>query len=223
MTKATVLFDFDSTVIKGESFEMMLSQKLKQQPGLLDKITDITNLGMTGKIPFRQSINERFQLAKPTLSDIESFKLEALPNFITKGFKHLCQSLKETQVDLWIVSGGLKKVIEPFAEYLGIDINHIIAIEAVWDMQGEFIKLIESAALDSKVKAAQGYANQWTKPTIIIGDGYTDYQLKEANIADYFLYYNEHVKRDEIMKLADFSANNANDLYKKIINLLDGD
>ena len=34
---------------------------------------------------------------------------------------------------------------------------------------------------------------------IVVGDGYTDYQLFEAGLADKFIAYTEHVERASIM------------------------
>lgn len=217
MFKGTILFDFDSTVIKGESFELILKPKLKNNPKLLEKIEEITIEGMSGRLSFYQSVQARFALASPSIFDIEHFVSNSLPKIITDGFFELFKKLKRNGYDLWIISGGLKRVIEPFADYLGIGAN-VIALEADWNQKGEFIKLKQTPSLQSKVLAVDALKDQLTKPVIIVGDGYTDYELKASNIAEYFIYYSEHIKRETVIKYADVCAASALDLDKMIIS-----
>ena len=51
---------------------------------------------------------------------------------------------------------------------------------------------------------------------IVIGDGYTDYEIKKSNVAKYFLAYTGHVKRDKAVKNADFIC----DDFYQVINFL---
>ncbi|TNF65964.1 MAG: HAD family hydrolase [Gammaproteobacteria bacterium] len=217
MYQATVLFDFDSTIIQGESFELMLMPKLKHIPKVLAKIEQITAMGMAGEIIFSESVKKRFDLAAPSLADIERFVDNALPSIISDGFKTLFTMLKASNIDIWIISGGLGRVIQPFANYLGIKNEKVIALEGCWDSEGNFVEIIKTPALLSKVDAAKDYQAKWLNPVIIVGDGYTDYQLKEASIADYFICYTEHVQRDQVISLADKSISSAKALEKLIL------
>jgi hypothetical protein len=50
----------------------------------------------------------------------------------------------------------------------------------------------------------------------MVGDGYNDYRTKEVGIVDQFIAYCEHVKRANVIALADSVAHNFNevvDLY----------
>ena len=49
---------------------------------------------------------------------------------------------------------------------------------------------------------------------IIVGDGYTDYEIKKFNVAKYFLAYTAHVKRDNVVKNADVVCNDFYDVIK---------
>ena len=51
---------------------------------------------------------------------------------------------------------------------------------------------------------------------IIVGDGYTDYEIKKFNVAKYFLVYIAHVKRDNVIKNADIICNNFYDVVEFI-------
>ncbi|MCF6764748.1 HAD-IB family phosphatase [Thiotrichales bacterium 19S3-7] len=220
MVRATILFDFDSTIIKGESFELMLTEKLTQSPEVLAQITQLTKMGMAGEIPFADSVKRRFGLVSPSLKDIDCFIDVALPGIITKGFQTLFKKLFALNIDIWIVSGGLKKLILPFASYLAIEPEKVIALDGIWDEQGNFIEVIKNTSLISKIEATKPYQNKWQTPVIIVGDGYTDYQLKQSKIANYFICYTEHVQRDEVIALADIAVSSASELEREILNKL---
>ena len=41
---------------------------------------------------------------------------------------------------------------------------------------------------------------------IVIGDGWTDYQIKESGLADYFIAYIESISRKAVIKKGDILA-----------------
>ena len=51
---------------------------------------------------------------------------------------------------------------------------------------------------------------------IVIGDGYTDYEIKKYGLAKYFIAYTNHVSRDNVIKNADIECDN----FNKVINFL---
>lgn len=53
-----IIFDFDSTLIKKESLELILEPILQKSPAKLKEIEYITNLGMQGDISFRDSLQK---------------------------------------------------------------------------------------------------------------------------------------------------------------------
>lgn len=221
MNKGTIIFDFDSTLIKDESFELMLENKLKKNPQILEKIKSITDKGMNGEVSFEDSVLARFQLACPSLEDIDRFIKNNLPSRLSDGIKNLCDQLIKDNFDLWIVSGGLKKAIMPFAQYLNIKKERVIALEGLWDDKGQFLKIKKTPSLESKVQALEEILPQLKKPIIAIGDGFTDYQLYEAKIANYFILYTEHQKREKVYNLAKIKANSVKVLkaqIEKVIN-----
>ena len=51
---------------------------------------------------------------------------------------------------------------------------------------------------------------------IVVGDGYTDYEIKKFNEAKYFLAYAAHVKRNNVIENSDFVCNNFFDVIEFI-------
>ena len=55
--------------------------------------------------------------------------------------------------------------------------------------------------------------------TIVIGDGYTDYEIKKHGYADMFIAYTEHVNRYKVSNLADYKSDSFNDIINYINSL----
>ena len=53
---------------------------------------------------------------------------------------------------------------------------------------------------------------------IIIGDGYTDYEIKKFGYATKFIQFVENINRKELNSKADFKANNFNEILSYINN-----
>jgi len=45
-----------------------------------------------------------------------------------------------------------------------------------------------------------------------IGDGYTDYQIKQSGVAKYFIAFTKHVKRRVVIEKADYIVQNFDEL-----------
>ena len=54
---------------------------------------------------------------------------------------------------------------------------------------------------------------------VVIGDGYTDYEIKKYGYADIFIAYTEHVDRKKVSKSADYITNSFDQAIKYLNNL----
>ena len=45
---------------------------------------------------------------------------------------------------------------------------------------------------------------------IVVGDGYTDYEIKKCGVADTFIAFTENISRQSVIEKADIVANNFN-------------
>lgn len=206
---ATIFFDFDSTLIKIETLERILEDKLKDQPEKKEKIKEITEAGMRGKISFNTSFKERLTLATPSRLDAELMGEKAL-NWITSGMEELISSLKRHQVDLWIVSGALKESVLPVGVHLGIEKDHILGVSLLWDRNGEYAGIDSTDPFSrSKVEGLRERSKEWQSPIIGIGDAMSDYRLLEEGIIERFILYTEHFRCKELMEKGLTMAENA--------------
>lgn len=208
-----IIFDFDSTMIKKESLELILEPILKKNPEKLAEIEKITNLGMQGDVSFRDSLEQRLAIASPTKHSIKEFVDKHCPNLLTNEIKELIDEFRIKGYQVWVFSGGLTESIEPFADYLNIPKENIFAVNVVWNNDGSFKTLDNSnGACDSKLNAFEKVKDKFKGEVIAVGDGYTDYQLFEKGYANKFIAYTEHVSRQNVITKAEFIANSVTEL-----------
>ncbi|MDC0534580.1 HAD-IB family phosphatase [Francisellaceae bacterium] len=221
MSKGTVIFDFDSTIIQIESLEEILADKLKNNPAGMDEIKSLTNLGMNGDILFQDSLSQRLAIAAPNLDDLTGFYTQHQFNIITNGLPELILWLQKNDIEVFIISGGLYESILPYATALNIKSSFVHAVKLSWDTKGKYLGMNPKDPFSiSKLNGAKLIAEEWQKPSIIVGDGFTDYQLYESGLTTNFIAYTEHQSRDKVVKLADYIARDCIELKKHIKKMI---
>jgi D-3-phosphoglycerate dehydrogenase len=114
-----------------------------------------------------------------------------------------------------IVSGGFDDIIWPVADALGIPRELVYANAFVFDAQGIARGVDTSRPLaqaGGKVRAVA--AADIAHPLVVVGDGWTDYQIKEQGAADAFIAYTEHVQREKVVAQADAVAASFDDILR---------
>ena len=221
--KATVIFDFDSTLIQDESLEMILANKLKDAPEKVAQISNITEKGMNGELGFFDSLTQRMEIVLPHRNDIQNFATNHCPSAFSNGIPELIKALHKNNVDVWILSGGFEDAIQPFARYLNIPAENVHAVQVHWYQDGYFKSLNKDNSFAiSKLAGAVELHRQWQSPTVIVGDGFTDYMLHKEGLADHFIAYTEHASREKVNEVAKHSAASAQELslmLKELLNL----
>ncbi|MFZ9035916.1 MAG: HAD-IB family phosphatase [Francisellaceae bacterium] len=218
MNYDSVIFDFDSTLIRVESLEYILKDMV-EDPRQMNEIIRLTDAGMSGQMPFDQALAARFSIARPTTAALSGFVERYCPDAITTGMLDLIQSLKSQGVAVFIISGGIEAAILPFARFLGIDQNHVFAVRLLWDSRGQFSAIDNSNGFaSSKQEGARRICDRFKGRSVIIGDGMTDYALYHAGLVDDFIAYTEHVTRQPVVDVAPHIAKDVNRL-KRILGV----
>ena len=129
---------------------------------------------------------------------------EKLKKDISKSVMKNKEFFKKNRDSIYIISGGFKDFILLVIKDLGIREDHVIANTFVYDEDGRVIGFDE----DNPLSNAKGKVNALKKidiqgERIAIGDGWTDYEMKEAGIAQKFYAYCENVKREKVCEVAD--------------------
>lgn len=207
--KQYFLIDFDSTFIKNEGLEELAAIALKnssQKKKILDQIQNLTKQGMEGNIPFDISLTERLKLLKANKTDIEKAVKKLIKN-ISTSIKRNKNFFKIYNTNIYIISGGFKEFIVPVVKTFGIDESHVFANTFVFDKKGNIIGVDNKNLLsqnDGKVKLVKSL--RLDGDLYIIGDGYTDYKLKELGLVKKFIAFTENIEREIVVKKADIVA-----------------
>ena len=209
------IIDYDSTFIKVESLDELSKISNGDDETINNKISEITNLGMDGKISFSDSLRKRIELIECNKEDIVK-TVEILEKKVSDSFKNNISFLKNNAENILIVSSGFHELIEPIVIQYGIKKENIFANKFLYDND----KVI---GYDKKnpLSKSQGKVNILKELKLkgevhVIGDGYTDYEIKKEGLANYFYLFIENIKRESVVKSADYLLKSL-DQFIKII------
>lgn len=201
-----IVIDFDSTFTKLEAFDLLAEISLKDHPEAEErkkKIREITNQGMDGSISFRESLEKRVELLAPNKSHLLQLA-ERLKAQVSESFKRNRDFFKKYADNIYVISNGFHMFIDPVVTEFGIKPENILANRFHFDEKGEVIGFDK----DNPLSANNGKVEQLKRLNLpgdvyVIGDGYTDYEIKHAGLANKFFAFTENVERENIMEKAD--------------------
>ncbi len=204
-----IIIDFDSTFTRVEALDVLCEISLKGKPDAkesLKKIKEITDLGMEGKLSFRESLEQRLDILKAHQEHLPEL-VDRLSKQVSVSFKRNKQYIKKYAQQIYILSNGFKDFIVPIVAEYGISQNHVYANEFTFDDQGNIIGFDSENVLSKnggKPKVVKSLNLQGE--ICVLGDGYTDYEIKKEGAATTFYAFTENVKRESVVELADHEA-----------------
>ena len=172
MTNKLAVFDFDSTLMDGETLEFFA-----REIGIAEKVKSITDKAMRGELDFFESLTERVSFLKGFPVSKVNEICKKLP--VMRGAEETVSGLKEKGYKVICFSGGFRNATTLFAEKLGLD--------------GEFSNILHSKDGiltgqvggemmfgDSKglmLKRLQKLFDVTEDNTIVVGDGANDLSM----------------------------------------------
>lgn len=208
------VIDFDSTFTKVEALDVLGEISLigrADRDDVLNQIKVITDRGMAGEISLAQSLELRLKLLNAHRDHLPAL-VEKLMTNVSDSFQRNRVFLVDHAEQIFIVSSGFKEFIVPIVTSLGIKEDHVFANTFTYDENGNIIgcdcdnplatdggkvKLIRDLNLDGDI--------------YVIGDGYTDYEIREAGLANKFYAFTENVLRPSVVEKADHIAPSLDD------------
>jgi len=209
-----VCFDVDSTVCKDEGID-----QLAEFCGAGEAVAAWTSRAMGGSVPFEEALTARLSLFRPSMSDVANY-LQSNPPRLNPGIQDLVKKLKAKGVDVFLVSGGFRQMIEPVADLLGIPYKNIFANRLLFDSVGEFqgfdpeeptSRSGGKATAVAQIKKDRGY-----KTLVMVGDGATDLEARQPGGADAYICYGGIQLRDKVAEAADWLVLNFDDLIQEV-------
>lgn len=200
------IIDFDSTFTQVEALDELARISLQNHPArelIYEEIERLTNLAMEGKISFRESLAGRVKLLSANRDHLAKL-IWVLKKKVSLSFSRNKEFFIKNKDSVLIVSGGFKEFITPVVIPYHIKRENIYANTFVFDEKGNIIGYDESNPLSDeggKVKLLK----QLQLPGQIfgIGDGYSDFQLKESGLIERFFAFTENIERKSVSEKAD--------------------
>ena len=175
-SRRLVVFDMDSTLIQGEAID-----ELARMAGVGDRVAQITENGMQGKIDFKESLIQRAALLKGMDANVLSAVAQNL--VLTEGAERVTLKLKQLGYKIGIISGGFEYFGKYLQKKLGLDYVFTNRLEI---KDGKITGKLEGDIIDGHKKAEilrtiAKVENISLQQTIAVGDGAND--LPMINIA----------------------------------------
>ena len=219
------VFDFDSTLTRVEALDVLAEITLQGKSNkeeIINEIQAITNLGIDGDISFTESLERRIQLLCAHRDHLEGL-VDELRQKISKSIASNKEFFEKYSQDIYVISCGFKEFIDPIVEEYNIPTERVFANTFRFNAEGEIIGFDETNVLAShngKIECLKRL--DLDGEVQVIGDGYSDYVMREAGLAHKFFAYTENVHREKAADHADHIAPNldeflfVNDLPRNI-------
>lgn len=205
-TNRHFVIDFDSTFTQVEALDVLGEISLENNPKKdqkLKELKDLTDRGMGGSLPFRDSLHQRLEILEANKEHLPEL-VKNLKNKISVSFVRNEGFFEEYKDRIYIISNGFKEFIVPIVSEFGVKEENVFANTFEFDEEGDIIGFDHDNVLSSNNGKVEQLKRLDLKGDVyVIGDGYTDYEIKAAGLANKFYAFTENVERDNILEKAD--------------------
>jgi len=200
------IIDFDSTFTQVEALDELARISLKDNPNreaIYKEIEDLTNAAMEGRLSFRQSLTQRVKVLQANRGHLKLL-VARLKKKVSSSFSRNRVFFKTHADDVLIVSGGFKEFITPVVLPYHIKKENIYANSFLFDIEGNIVGYDDTNPLSEEGGKVKLLTQLKLEGNIYgIGDGYSDFQLKESGLIQKFYAFTENIARQSILEKAD--------------------
>jgi D-3-phosphoglycerate dehydrogenase len=201
-----LVFDFDSTFTQVEGLDELAAIALQGQPDQAQRVAAIkalTDQGMAGEIGFQESLRRRLALLGAHRRHLAPL-VAHLQGKVSASIRRNGDFFRQHADRIYVVSSGFREFIEPVVAEFGIAASHVLANTFTFDAEGNITGCDAANVLSRDGGKIQQLKDlQLDGPVYVLGDGYTDYQIREAGLAKRFYAYTENVSRPTVVAAAD--------------------
>jgi D-3-phosphoglycerate dehydrogenase / 2-oxoglutarate reductase len=206
MRARTYVIDFDSTIVRFEVLEELAELALtgkSDKDSVMRQLRTINEQGMTGELPFNESLRQRLKLFGVHRELIREL-VQLLHQDVTPSVVRHNAWFRSQAEHIYVISGGFEEYIVPVVSRLGIAADHVFANAFLCNASGDIVGCDETRLLSTaEGKVRQLALLQLPHPIVVIGDGHTDYEMRAAGEADAFWVFCENIRRPSVVAKAD--------------------
>ncbi|MBW3128940.1 phosphoglycerate dehydrogenase [Hymenobacter profundi] len=201
-----LIIDFDSTFTQVEGLDELADIALTGDPSrekIVGEIRALTDQGMNGSINFSESLRRRLALL-PARREHLPLLVERLKGKVSDSIRRNGDFFRQFPGRVYIISSGFREFIEPVVADFGITADYVLANTFTYDQEGRITGFDPENVLSRDGgKIEQLRRLDLTGDVYALGDGYTDYQIREAGLANRFYAFTENVSREAVVARAD--------------------
>ncbi len=171
-----ICFDCDSTLSKIEGID-----ELGRRSGLFDELVALTNAAMNGDLALEDVYGKRLDLIKPDKAQMD-WLADLYISEMVEGVEEIFSTLLAQGKQVHIISGGIRQAILPLAEKLGLPVEHVHAVDVLFNADGTYDDFDQQSPL-AKTGGKAVICKQIQDDDLsmaMIGDGKTDLEAKQA-------------------------------------------
>lgn len=208
----SIVFDVDSTLSAVEGIDWLASQR---GPEIAAWSAGLTERAMEGEIPIEAVYVERMRIVKPTLAEIQQLG-NVYVERIAAGAVETIAALRAHNIEVIMISGGLREAILPLARELGVDEENVYAVSVFFDEQGKYAGFDDASLLTRQTgKRTTVGQMDLQGPILAVGDGMTDCEIKP--VVQGFAAFTGFTRREAVIERADYVIENFDQLRDLIL------
>lgn len=203
------IIDFDSTFTQVEALDILAEIALSEDENKEHKIREIeriTDEGMEGKLTLKESIERRLEMLNADRRHLPLL-VDALKQKVSSSFRRNKEFFRMHAENIYIISNGFKDFIVPIVQDYHVLPENVYANAFTFDQNGKITGYDKNNLLSSNNGKVETLRQLNLKGDIyVIGDGYTDYEIKASGLANKFYAFTENVERESVTEKADHVA-----------------
>ena len=192
------ILDFDSTLVRVETLEVM-ADLVPGGSKVRARIRELTDAAMGGRMLFQEALRERLKLLHMHREQLTQLGAQ-LREETTPSFQRNRAFLAANADHIYVVTSGFREAVMPVVKSLGLRPDHVYANTLHFDGDG-YIDGVDwqnpLAADGGKVKVVRGL--KLDGEVVMVGDGWSDYEVFAAGAAQRFYAFTENVQREEVL------------------------
>jgi phosphoserine phosphatase len=208
----SIILDVDSTLSDVEGIDWLAAQRGAEIEAWS---AGLTERAMQGEIPIEAVYGERMRIVKPTLPEIQKLGKIYIERIATRAIETIGE-LRANNVDVVMVSGGLRQAILPLARELGVGEENVYAVSVFFDQDGGYAGF-DDASLLTRQSGKRTIVGQMDLkgPILAVGDGMTDCEIK--SVVQGFAAFTGFTRREAVIEQADYVIENFDQLRDLVL------
>jgi phosphoserine phosphatase len=209
----SIILDVDSTLSDVEGIDWLAAQRGSE---IETWSAGLTERAMQGEIPIEAVYGERMRIVKPTLPEIRELGKVYIERMATRAAETITE-LRANEVEVVMVSGGLREAILPLARELGVGEENVYAVSVFFDEDGAYAGFDDASLLTRQSGKRTIVGQMHLKgPILAVGDGMTDCEIK--SVVQGFAAFTGFTRREAVIEQADYVIENFDQLRDLILN-----